>query len=100
VHLGASGLVFAYLTWLIVRAVRERSVLAIVVGLITLALYGGVLWGLSPFQLGISWQGHLGGLVGGLGAAGLWPARPHWGASRPGVGISNADRKRLVHLTR
>lgn len=76
VHLGASGLVFTYFGWLIVRAVRERSVVAIVLGLIALALYGGVLWGLSPFQVGISWQGHLGGLLGGLGAAGLWPTAP------------------------
>jgi membrane associated rhomboid family serine protease len=73
VHIGARGLVFTYFGWLIVRASRERSILAIVVGLITLALYGGVLWGLSPFQLGISWQGHLGGLLGGIGAAGIWP---------------------------
>ncbi len=75
VHIGASGLVFTYFGWLIARAIRERSVQAVVLGLITLALYGGVLWGLSPFQLGISWQGHLGGLLGGVGAAGLWPAR-------------------------
>jgi membrane associated rhomboid family serine protease len=76
VHIGASGLVFTYFGWLIARAVRERSILAIVLGLITLALYGGVLWGLSPFQVGISWQGHLGGLLGGVIAAVVWPARP------------------------
>jgi membrane associated rhomboid family serine protease len=75
VHIGASGLVFTFFGWLIVRAVRERSLLAILLALVTVALYGGVLWGLSPFQLGISWQGHLGGLLGGLGAARLWPAR-------------------------
>ena len=75
VHIGASGLVFAYFGWLIVRAVRERSVLAIVIGLLTLAVYGGVLWGLSPFQIGISWQDHLGGLLGGLAAAATWPVR-------------------------
>jgi membrane associated rhomboid family serine protease len=80
VHIGASGLVFRYFGWLIIRAVRERSVLAIVLGLLALALYGGVLWGLSPFQVGISWQDHLGGLLGGVGAARLWPAhaqQPH-----------------------
>jgi membrane associated rhomboid family serine protease len=75
VHIGASGLVFTYFGWLIARAVRERSILAIVLGLLTLALYGGALWGLSPFQVGISWQGHLGGLLGGLGAAFAWPRR-------------------------
>jgi len=73
VHLGASGLVFTYFGWLIARAVRERSVLAIVFGLIALALYGGVLWGLSPFQPGVSWQGHLGGLAAGVVAAAVWP---------------------------
>jgi membrane associated rhomboid family serine protease len=73
-HIGASGLVFTYFGWLIARAIRERSVVAIVLGLATLALYGGVLWGLSPFQLGISWQGHLGGLLGGVGFARIWPA--------------------------
>jgi membrane associated rhomboid family serine protease len=75
VHIGASGLVFTYFGWLIARAVRERSILAMVLGLITFALYGGVLWGLSPFQWGVSWQGHLGGLLAGLGAAALWPTR-------------------------
>jgi membrane associated rhomboid family serine protease len=75
VHVGASGLVFTYFGWLIVRAVRERSVLAIVLGLVTLAMYGGALWGLSPWQPGISWQGHLGGLLGGLGLAAVWPGR-------------------------
>jgi membrane associated rhomboid family serine protease len=73
VHVGASGLVFAYFGWIIARAVRERSVLAILLGLITLVIYGGVLWGLSPFQPGISWQGHLGGLLGGVLVARLWP---------------------------
>ena len=73
VHVGASGLVFAYFGWIIARAVRERSALAIVLGLITLVVYGGVLWGLSPFQVGISWQDHLGGLLGGVALARAWP---------------------------
>ena len=75
VHVGASGLVFAYFGWIIARAVRERSALAIVLGLATLFVYGGVLWGLSPFQLGISWQGHLGGLLGGVILARVWPVQ-------------------------
>jgi membrane associated rhomboid family serine protease len=73
VHVGASGLVFTYFGWLVARAIRERSVVAIALGLLTLLLYGGVLWGLSPFDLGISWQAHLGGLLAGLGFARVWP---------------------------
>src|SRR5205814_19313 len=40
VTIGASGLVFAYFGWLIARAVRERSVVAIGIGLVALVLYG------------------------------------------------------------
>jgi membrane associated rhomboid family serine protease len=75
VHVGASGLVFAYFGWIIARAVRERSVLAIALALVTLVVYGGVVWGLSPFQIGISWQDHLGGLIGGIIMARVWPVR-------------------------
>jgi membrane associated rhomboid family serine protease len=93
VHIGASGLVFTYFGWLIARAVRERSILAIVLGLITLALYGGVLWGLSPFQLGISWQGHLGGLLGGIGAARVWPVdRPRAVSTLPEPTVQLSDQ--------
>jgi len=73
VHVGASGLGFAYFAWLIVRAIRERSLVAILLGLFALALYGGILWGLSPFQTAVSWQGHFGGAVAGVVAGLMWP---------------------------
>lgn len=87
VTIGASGLVFTYFGWLVARAVRERSLVAILLALVTLAVYGGILWGLSPFQLGISWQGHLGGLLAGVVLARLWPVRhttplPSWRSGR------------------
>lgn len=67
-HLGASALVFGYLTYVLGRAVFERKIAYIVGGLIVLMLYGGVLWGLLP-RPGISWQGHLFGALGGAFAA-------------------------------
>ena len=69
VHVGASGVVFAYFGWLMARAFRERSLLAIALAAVAAVLYGGVLWGLSPFQIGISWEGHLGGLIAGVAVA-------------------------------
>jgi membrane associated rhomboid family serine protease len=87
VHVGASGLVFAYFGWIVVRAVRERSAGAIILALVTLVVYGGVLWGLSPFQIGISWQDHLGGLLGGMLLARAWPVESR-AAARTGTMIS------------
>lgn len=68
VHIGASALVFGYLTYLLARGVFDRKPTHLVVGLIVLFLYGGVLWGLLP-RPGISWQGHVFGAVGGVLAA-------------------------------
>jgi membrane associated rhomboid family serine protease len=67
-HIGASGLVFGYLTYLLARAVFERKIVYLLGGAVVLFLYGGVLWGLVP-RPGISWQGHLFGAIGGIVAA-------------------------------
>lgn len=68
VHIGASGLVFGYLTYLVARGFFERHIGQIVVGLIVLFFYGSILWGVLP-RPGVSWQGHVFGAVGGLVAA-------------------------------
>ena len=69
VHLGASGLVFGYATYLISRGVFERNLVHLAVAAVVAAGYGGVLLGgLLPEQ-GVSWQGHLFGAIGGVIAA-------------------------------
>ena len=67
--LGASGLVFGLLTYLLVAGFLERQPLRILVGVVVFLFYGGVLLGALPGQPGISWQGHLFGALGGLLAA-------------------------------
>ena len=68
IHIGASGLVFGYLTYLVARGFFAGRVLWIVGGVIVLIFYGGILWGLLP-RPGISWTGHVFGAVGGVLAA-------------------------------
>lgn len=68
VHIGASGLVFGYLTYLLTRGLFARNVLYILGGIVVFMVYGGVLWGVLPSP-GISWQGHLFGAIGGVVAA-------------------------------
>jgi membrane associated rhomboid family serine protease len=69
VTIGASGLIFGWLTYLLVRSVFTRNGLQIAIAVGVLLLYGGVLWGVLPSQPGVSWQAHLGGAVGGVLAA-------------------------------
>jgi membrane associated rhomboid family serine protease len=68
-HIGASGLIFGWLTFLLVFGFFTRKVWEIVVGVIVLFVYGGILLGVLPGTLGVSWQGHLCGAVAGVIAA-------------------------------
>jgi membrane associated rhomboid family serine protease len=69
VHIGASGLVFGYFGFLLLRGYFERSILSIFLSLGVAFLYGGIIWGVLPSQPGVSWQGHLFGFIGGIVAA-------------------------------
>ncbi|WP_293055488.1 rhomboid family intramembrane serine protease [Mycobacterium sp.] len=71
-HIGASGLIFGWLTFVVVFGFFTRSVRQIVTGIVVLFGYGGVLWGAVPVLDGcggVSWQGHLCGALAGLLAA-------------------------------
>jgi membrane associated rhomboid family serine protease len=69
--IGASGVIFGWLTYLIVRGFLSRRWSHIALGLIVAFLYGSVLLGVFPMSTGVSWQGHLGGAIGGILAAWL-----------------------------
>lgn len=73
---GASGVIFGWLAYLLVRGIwtRDWRQLLIAVGLVV--VYGGMVWGVLPTQPGVSWQAHLGGAVGGVGAAALMHRQP------------------------
>ncbi len=68
-HIGASGLIFGWLAFLIVFGFFTRKVWEIVVGVVVLFVYGGVLLGVLPGTPGVSWQGHLCGAIAGVIAA-------------------------------
>lgn len=69
VHVGASGVIFGYLGFLMLSGWYARSVASIIISLIVTVVWGGVILGVMPGQDGISWQAHLGGFIGGVLAA-------------------------------
>ena len=68
VHVGASGVIFAYLGFLLGRGVFERSVGSVLLSLFVTFFFGGMLTGVLPVLAGagISWESHLFGFLGGL----------------------------------
>lgn len=69
VTIGASGIAFGWLAFLLVRGLFNRSFGQIVLALVLLFYWGSILWGLIPGQPDISWQGHVFGAIGGVLAA-------------------------------
>lgn len=75
VTIGASGVVFGYLTYLLAAGLRTGYWRDLLVGLGVLLLYGGLLVGALPWAVAshVSWQAHLCGGIAGLVAAWWWP---------------------------
>ena len=69
VHIGASGVVFGYAAYLIVRGVFNRSPGELALAAVVVLFMGGALLGGLVPRSGVSWQGHLFGALGGFLAA-------------------------------
>jgi membrane associated rhomboid family serine protease len=69
VHIGASGVIFGYLGFLMLAGWWARNFLSIALSVIVIALWGGMVVGVMPGTVGVSWQAHLGGLIAGVYAA-------------------------------
>jgi len=65
-HVGASGLVFGYFGAILARAVIERSMASVAIGIATVMAYGGMIWGVLPLRSYVSFESHLFGLIAGI----------------------------------
>jgi membrane associated rhomboid family serine protease len=80
-HLGASGVIFGWLGFLLARGFFARSGRQILLAAVLFFFWGGLLWGVLPTQSGVSWQAHLFGALAGVLAAWL---------------VAGADRRRTT----
>lgn len=71
IHIGASILIYSYLGFLLFRGYFQKNIPSIALSLVVTIFYGGLVWGVFPAQIGVSWQGHLFGFIGGAVAAKL-----------------------------
>ena len=70
-HIGASALIFGYFGLLGARGFFEKRFLSIAVSLAVVGVYSSLLWGIVPVDEGVSWEGHLAGLLAGITTARL-----------------------------
>lgn len=65
-HIGASLLIFAYFGFILSDAWQKKTVGSAALALVTLFLYGGMIYGILPQNSNVSWEGHLFGLLAGV----------------------------------
>jgi len=83
VGVGASGVVFGYFGYIMVRGFFDRHPIDMLIGAVMALCFAYQFTVLLP-QAGIGWQAHIGGLAGGVAAG--WILRARRAGTRPGKG--------------
>jgi membrane associated rhomboid family serine protease len=65
-HIGVSGLVYVLVSFIFFKGIFAKHFRLIALSLIVIFLYGSMIWYAFPVKDGMSWEGHLGGLLSGL----------------------------------
>lgn len=72
-HIGASGLIYVLVSFIFFKGLRTKYYRLVALSLVIIMLYGGMIWYVFPdIEDGISWEGHLAGLLTGFGMALLY----------------------------
>lgn len=65
-HIGASGLIYVLVSFIFFKGVFAKHYRLIALSLLVIFLYGSMIWYALPLEDGVSWEGHLSGLLAGL----------------------------------
>lgn len=65
-HIGASGLVYGLAFFMISLGVFRGTLKSILISVVTISLYGSIIYGIFPTDKKISWESHLAGTAVGI----------------------------------
>ncbi|ARV07669.1 rhomboid family intramembrane serine protease [Polaribacter sp. SA4-10] len=65
-HIGASGIVYLLFSFVFFSGIIKKHYRLVALSLIIIFLYGSMIWYVLPIKDGMSWEGHLSGLVTGF----------------------------------
>jgi len=65
-HIGASGLIYVLVSFIFFKGVFAKHYRLIALSLLVIFFYGSMIWYIFPIKTGMSWEGHLSGLITGF----------------------------------
>lgn len=65
-HIGASGIIYALASYIFFAGIVSDQKGSAAVSLIIVMIYGGMMWGVLPYDPHISWESHLSGGIAGF----------------------------------
>ncbi|MDO6674859.1 rhomboid family intramembrane serine protease [Tenacibaculum sp. 1_MG-2023] len=74
-HIGASGIVYLLFSFVLFSGIIKKNYRLVAVSFVTIFLYGSMVWYVLPIKEGMSWEGHLSGLITGITLALLYRKR-------------------------
>jgi membrane associated rhomboid family serine protease len=74
-HIGASGIIYLLASFVFFKGIFTKHYRLVALSLVIVFIYGSLLWYIFPMKDGVSWEGHLGGFLTGLGLAFFVKAR-------------------------
>ncbi|HEX9540907.1 MAG TPA: rhomboid family intramembrane serine protease [Streptosporangiaceae bacterium] len=89
VGVGASGVVFGYFGYIMVRGLFDRHAIDVLIGAVMALCFAYQFTVLLP-HAGIGWQAHIGGLLGGVAAGWLFRDRRTAGTAGSKAGLSGS----------
>lgn len=66
IHVGASSVITGYWAFLICNVYQQGTMTAIILGFICAYYFAGIFYSLFPGKKGVSWEGHVFGLIAGI----------------------------------
>lgn len=65
-HIGASGVIYGMAFFVFFSGILRKDTRSMALAMLVTFFYGGLVWGLLPIQVGVSWEGHIAGAVAGV----------------------------------